>query len=502
MSQTTTRQVESRTISGAAVRACLALTLTLVSSYIMNLSIFPRLDGVFPEAREISTFCGAGFFFILAFLAYKKPSLFNEKVWAIGSVLVIVVSLVGLYFGIVASRTEFLVFGSPIGGLGSAWFIIAVGIAMMKLPRWQCAVAISFAFVLKYVVALVYPLFQDMFLAAILLYLLCHILSYLLVRPAILQPLDTIRKVGAPTELDVTNPTSYLSLAHPLFVAIFLFNLACGFALTFQSVNSIPPQTALSFIPLLIVFAIVFFAKKRLSADLLFQACVLLVLAGFLLVPVYSIVPQSGDISIANIFLNSGADCFDLLILFLIAVISSRNELGVLPNIAFSKGASWIGIGIGAAFGHFINDTAYQNTEMSLTLFAIVVFIFVAYNFVSLKDFSFEATIEGVMPVAQEVVSNVADEDLQPHPSFEESCEAVISDYKLTNREGDVLRLLAKGRSSTVIQEKLVLSRNTIKTHVRNIYNKLEIHSQQELIDLVEQVGGHEPTQTTSIFLK
>jgi len=31
-----------------------------------------------------------------------------------------------------------------------------------------------------------------------------------------------------------------------------------------------------------------------------------------------------------------------------------------------------------------------------------------------------------------------------------------------------------------------VLSRNTVKTHVQNIYAKLGVHSQQELIDLVE----------------
>ena len=49
-----------------------------------------------------------------------------------------------------------------------------------------------------------------------------------------------------------------------------------------------------------------------------------------------------------------------------------------------------------------------------------------------------------------------------------------------------MLRLLARGRTSPVIQEKLVLSHNTVKTHVRHIYAKLGIHSQQELIDIVE----------------
>ena len=40
--------------------------------------------------------------------------------------------------------------------------------------------------------------------------------------------------------------------------------------------------------------------------------------------------------------------------------------------------------------------------------------------------------------------------------------------------------------SEMCIRDMLVLSRNTVKTHVQNIYAKLGVHSQQELIDLVE----------------
>lgn len=37
------------------------------------------------------------------------------------------------------------------------------------------------------------------------------------------------------------------------------------------------------------------------------------------------------------------------------------------------------------------------------------------------------------------------------------------------------------------MEEKFVISRNTVKMHVRNIYAKLGVHSKQEVIDLVEQ---------------
>ncbi len=46
--------------------------------------------------------------------------------------------------------------------------------------------------------------------------------------------------------------------------------------------------------------------------------------------------------------------------------------------------------------------------------------------------------------------------------------------------------MLARGRDRAYIEEALVVSRNTVKAHVKHVYAKLGIHSHQELIDLVE----------------
>lgn len=53
---------------------------------------------------------------------------------------------------------------------------------------------------------------------------------------------------------------------------------------------------------------------------------------------------------------------------------------------------------------------------------------------------------------------------------------------ELTQRENDVLDLLSKGKSYAFIADELYLSINTIKTHVRNIYEKLQINSKDELM--------------------
>ncbi|MCK4561119.1 MAG: LuxR family transcriptional regulator, partial [Calditrichia bacterium] len=53
---------------------------------------------------------------------------------------------------------------------------------------------------------------------------------------------------------------------------------------------------------------------------------------------------------------------------------------------------------------------------------------------------------------------------------------------RLSERELEVLRLIADGLSNKKIMEELFLSLSTVKTHIRNIYSKLNVHSRTEVI--------------------
>lgn len=70
--------------------------------------------------------------------------------------------------------------------------------------------------------------------------------------------------------------------------------------------------------------------------------------------------------------------------------------------------------------------------------------------------------------------------------NFEMGCALVSRQYDLTGREAEILMLLAKGYSRGAICEELTLSKETVKTHIRNIYRKMDTHSQQEVREAVE----------------
>ena len=69
---------------------------------------------------------------------------------------------------------------------------------------------------------------------------------------------------------------------------------------------------------------------------------------------------------------------------------------------------------------------------------------------------------------------------------FKQRCNQAAQTYKLSNREGEILYYLAKGRNAQFIADELNISAYTAKTHVYHIYQKMGINSQQELISIVD----------------
>lgn len=57
-------------------------------------------------------------------------------------------------------------------------------------------------------------------------------------------------------------------------------------------------------------------------------------------------------------------------------------------------------------------------------------------------------------------------------------------DYQLTNREKEVLRLLSDGLSYKMVAERLGVSYSTVNSHIKNIYEKLHVHSLGEAVSL------------------
>ncbi len=77
--------------------------------------------------------------------------------------------------------------------------------------------------------------------------------------------------------------------------------------------------------------------------------------------------------------------------------------------------------------------------------------------------------------------------------SVEPDPEAVARLERLSNREWEVLCLLADGKSGREIAEALFLSPTTVRNHVQHILGKLEVHSRVEAVAMLLRQGDGAP---------
>jgi DNA-binding NarL/FixJ family response regulator len=76
------------------------------------------------------------------------------------------------------------------------------------------------------------------------------------------------------------------------------------------------------------------------------------------------------------------------------------------------------------------------------------------------------------------------------------SSERSVPQVKLTPREQDVLRLIARGYSYAEIAEMECISKHTVEMHIKNLYSKLAVHSRGEAVYRAGLMGLVAPDAT------
>ena len=69
----------------------------------------------------------------------------------------------------------------------------------------------------------------------------------------------------------------------------------------------------------------------------------------------------------------------------------------------------------------------------------------------------------------------------------ERICREIAHLYQLSKRETEAFMYVSKGRNAEYVAKEMVISIHTAKTHIANIYRKLDVHSSQELLDLIDE---------------
>ena len=102
-----------------------------------------------------------------------------------------------------------------------------------------------------------------------------------------------------------------------------------------------------------------------------------------------------------------------------------------------------------------------------------------------LKDSSIDEVAQAVRVVAdgQSLISpSMAVKLIDEFKQLAKPDREQVPGLRLTDRELQVLRFVAKGMNNREISKQLYISENTVKNHVRNILEKLQLHSRMEAV--------------------
>lgn len=459
--------------TGAALCCGVAMALIVLGDWTLNMGLHPAMAQIAPTAREASSAAKMLAFVLVVFICYAKPSKLHSRALSIAAGALAVAAAALLMAGLQLTAPGLLMVGAPLLALARAWACVVVGAALVSLSATSCMRSVFTAFIAVAIARSLLGGFSGE-LAAGMLALMC--VGSLVAAMGLAAPQFKATREGdyEPSVLAVVQPSSVLPFFHKIFVAILLFSLAFGYSLTFRSTNGMPATSAVAGLLLLLVLAVVLMGKSRYNFDSLYRVAVLMILLGLLV----SLIPHAPD-TFTNVLLSSGSECFQALVWCLLAAIGRQNVYVAIPMIAWGQCALQGGVLCGTTLGHFVNDAYVRSPDLLPAITSAIVFAFVAYQILALHGFSFDAAIRGIQQPKNVVATDRAVE-------FEQVCAAVGQKHELTQREGEIFLLMAKGRNNRFIQEELCLSHNTVKTHIMHIYAKLGVHSHQELIDLVE----------------
>ncbi len=87
-----------------------------------------------------------------------------------------------------------------------------------------------------------------------------------------------------------------------------------------------------------------------------------------------------------------------------------------------------------------------------------------------------------------DISSILVDDAVAEAPAAPVAQDEGLGSVHLSPRELEVFALMKAGRDAEYIADSLCISRNTAKTHIRNIYTKFGVHRRQDFIDVIQDL--------------
>ena len=298
-----------------------------------------------------------------------------------------------------------------------------------------------------------------------------------------IPPSDCAKDISSQTVSDRRRST--ISLVK-LAIGMFAFVFATTFLRHLLGTDGFPDWLGRWYSILVDLFvAVCFLGFYLIKGDLnplpVYRSVVLLIITGYVL---FSLVGDHHRV-FASMFATAGYGLFDLLSWIVMARVAQ--ETPQICNLRVFSGAIAATLA-GRALGYILGGLCHYQLEAGVitlqSMSLVMILVLVAVGISILPENSSVNSLQRKQ-FADETPSKPKEDDLTV------ACRVLSQQAGLTPREADVLNLLAKGYNANAISTKLYIAKGTVQTHIKHVYAKLEIHNQQELIELAQKTNPH-----------
>lgn len=225
---------------------------------------------------------------------------------------------------------------------------------------------------------------------------------------------------------------------------------------------------------------LVFMALRRPAAfdmRMMTRVCLIVVIAAFVILPLSTI----GLTVVVSFLMKLAYVWFTVFVIAMLANLAYRFDLPSLRLFAIARACSEGGIFVGVFGREAIRNSNLVLDAPTLAIASIIGLLLVG---VCVLIWRSESAVNADWGAAGINLQSGVHEP-GPRERLIMRCDAVAKEYGLTERESEMLLLIGQGKTRSQIEQELFLSQNTIKTHIRHLYAKLDVHSKEEACSLL-----------------
>lgn len=214
----------------------------------------------------------------------------------------------------------------------------------------------------------------------------------------------------------------------------------------------------------------------RFDFGIVYRLALPFTVGAFILIPTFGFLGTFWS----NFCITAGYTAFSILIMLILANICYRYGVSAIWLFGIERGIRSVFMMLGREVQGVVSPLHISGIDGStfvalLTLFAVVAGTVILFSERELSS----------RWGAQFLSGGTDTEKILKKQELADRCGALAREGGLSTREQEVLLLLAQRKPIASIERELIIANGTVKAHIRHVYQKLDIHSREELFNLL-----------------